>query len=153
LETNNPEGWETTTTPEQGWQKLIDTYRSWNEMLGGVGIQATYAIIAANWAVHSRADRIINNTCALWSIAICIVVISVNVLLVWLISQLLSWRIRQADEHVEWWTTEHKKRSESRWPFSRAMEGWSFCRRIIISFGPIVAGILFILSLFPKGRP
>jgi len=137
----------TDKSPEEGKKKLIERYNAWSAGLGGYSVHAAYAIIAANWAVHTKTESIIKNLFAAWSIGICVGFISINIFMVWLITELLNSRIKKAMQNVEWWQREFSRRATTKWPYTWGIETLSLLLRLIKALAPITAGLLFILSL------
>jgi len=134
-------------SPEGGKNTLVEAYNAWSAGLGSYSVQAAYAIIAANWAVHAKTESILLNCYSTWSMGICVGFISVNILLVWFITELHNCRINKAMTSPEWWQREYDKRAKTRWPYTWAIETLSLWLRIIKGFAPISAGLFFILSL------
>ena len=137
-------------TPEKGKKDLTEAFNAWTAGLAIYSVQATYAIIAANWAVHSR--QFLSNRYAMWSIGVCVGFIMVNILLVWVITEFHGYRMNKAYSDKSWWLKEYNKRALTKWPYSRKIEYTSFVLRIIKGLAPIAAGILFILSLLCGGQ-
>lgn len=137
-------------SPEDGKQGLKDDAGSWSSVVGSLGIQATYAIIAANWAVHSSAGNILSNLYARISVGLCIVFLMLILLFTEWMTEWLTCRWQKADANPELWIKQWEARSKSKWPYSEGIERLARWLRYLKAGSPIVAGIFFILSLFCK---
>lgn len=136
-------------SPESGKEKLRDCYNDWSEAVAKYSIQAAYAIIAANWAVHGRVNVFIGNIWATWSIALCIVLISFNIVVVWWMAELSRKRWYKAEKQQEWWKEEFQKRNKTKWPYSWGIETLALIHRFAKMILPLIAGLFFLVSLFP----
>ncbi len=140
---SDPEG--STRSTEDGIKELQSGYSAWSASLANYSVEATYAVIVANWAVHSRT--VLNNGCALLSIIICIVFLAFNILLVWIITELHCSRLNKALSSHAWWIEQHKMRKYTRWPYTQGIESTAFFLRIVKGLVPVLAGTFFILSV------
>jgi hypothetical protein len=129
-------------------EKLTDAYNDWSAGLGVYSVQAAYAIIAANWAVHAKPDSILSNRYATWSIFTCIAFISINIFMVWRITEMHYDRISDAEKDNNWWLKEYENRNHTKFPYTQEIESWSKFLRKLKGLAPIAAGTLFLFSLF-----
>lgn len=141
-------GKETEITPQEGKEELRRYADEWSTAVGSLGIQATYAIIAANWAVHSNAGKVLGNMYAAISMGLCIGFLLIALLLTETMTELLRNRWQRAEDSPEWWSREWKEKATSRWPFTDGIERLARWLRYFKVCSPIVAGLFFILSLF-----
>lgn len=137
--------------PEEGQKELLESAKTWSTGLGTLSVQAAYAIIAANWAVHRIPDTILTNRFATWSIGICIGFISINILLTGITTELLRSRWQKAEDTPDWWKSECERQAETKWPFTDSIEALGFGLRMLKIIAPILAGLFFLISLTPVG--
>jgi len=143
---NNPEPDESEDrTPEDGRKLLVEAFDYWTGALSSFSNQAAYAIIAANWAVHSKSSFEIY--WAKWSIGLSVGLITVNILMVLIIAELHDYRKTKAYNKRGWWQQEYENRRDTRWPYTKTIERTCFWFRIIKGSVPGIAGICFIWSL------
>ena len=138
-------------SPEEGQKELLAYANNWSTYLGVHSVHAVYAVIAANWAVHSSPNAILTNTCAVLSIGVCILFISLNLMLTYIMTGLLKKRWQKAEDYPNWWNKEWENQAETRWPFTLAIEKFGAYLRLLKAAAPILAGILFLFSLVPLG--
>ena len=129
-------------------KELTDAYNDWSTGLGKYSVQAAYAIIAANWAVHTKPNTILSNKFATWSIGICVAFITINIFMVWRITEKHYKRLLDAEEDKDGWEKEYQNRANTKFPYTQEIEYWSKFLRQIKALAPIAAGILFVFSLF-----
>lgn len=134
---------------EKGIDDLIVAYNVWSDKLAQYGIQATYAVIAANWATYGNASTIIENHLSLASLIVCIALLVINLFMTWLGTLLHYKRADMAKNDNSFWVEEYQNRNKrsSKWPYTKGIESLADWKRIIITFLPILAGGLFILSI------
>ena len=130
---------------ERGISQLSEGYNAWSEGLGTYSVQSVYAIIGANWAVHSGANKILLNPYSKWSMAICVSFIIFNIFFVGLISEMHYYRLNKAIKNSEWWLKQFRENKD--WPYTLKIERCGLTLRIVKVFAPITAGFLFLLSI------
>jgi hypothetical protein len=137
-------------TIQEGTSDLLETFNAWSSGLSNYSVQATYAIIAANWAVFASADSIMKAPWALWSIGVCVLFLSINILGVGVITEMHHNRLRKALHEHKWWMAEYECRNEknSEWPYTVATETWSLRLRLLKIVAPLIAGFLFIIAIY-----
>ncbi len=131
-------------------KEINDQFNDWSSGLSGHSLHAIYAIIAANWAVHSNADKIINNGAAKWSLIIAIGFLALNVLLGFWLTWLLSKRNQYIAENLNRWKEEFGKAENiiGVWPYTPFMKKLATALHILRFVAPFTAASLFIASLF-----
>ncbi len=136
--------------PGDAWQELFDGFNEWGATLSSHGLQAAYALIAANWAVHGNARAILDNIFAKLSIAMIICFLGLNLLGDWWMVLLYENRLKYADDDKDRWEKEFQDaaKEKSSWPYTKLIENLGLWLRILKTLAPVIAGILFILSLF-----
>ena len=130
--------------------ELYQGFNAWSAGLGTHSVHAAYALIAANWAVHSGANAILGNRWAKWSLAVVIVFLGLNLLCIWLMTALYRRRCSYADEDKARWAGEFEDASAagSPWPYTHTIECVGRFLEGLRILAPIAGGTLFILSLF-----
>jgi len=141
-------GKEPEITPQEGKEELRCSYETWSAAVGSRGIQATYAIIAANWAVHSSAGKVLGNIYATISVGLCIGFLLIDLLFTELMTERIHYRWQRAEDTPDWWNREWRERATSKWPFTDGIENLALCLRYLKTYSPIMAGLFFIWSLF-----
>lgn len=133
-------------------KELFDGFNEWCSALSSHSLQAAYAIIAANWAVHGNAHAILTNIFAKLSMATTIAFLGLNLLgSRWMIL-LYKERCEYANNNKKQWEKEfhEAETAPSSWPYTKSIENIGFALRILKTWAPVIAGLLFILSLFLK---
>jgi len=115
-----------------------------------VAVSLIYAIIAANWAVHSNAAEILNNGAAKLSLIIGIGFLGLNILLISLLTEQLGKRNRYISENLNRWEEEFGKAVNIKgdWPYTPFMNKLSTALRILRFTAPPASAGFFIASLF-----
>jgi hypothetical protein len=131
-------------------KEINDQFNDWSSGLSSHSLQAIYAIIAANWAVHRNAADILNNGAAKWSLIIGIGFLGLNILLGSWLTWRLSKRNRYISENLNRWESEFGKAENivGDWPFTTFMKKLSTALHILRFAAPSTSAGLFIASLF-----
>jgi len=131
-------------------KELFDGFNEWCSALSSHSLQAAYAIIAANWAAYGNANAILNNTFAKLSMATTIAFLGLNLLGTKWMALLYEKRCEYANQNKERWEKEFEDvvAISSSWPYTKLIEGLGFWLRLLKTCVPVIAGGLFILSLF-----
>jgi hypothetical protein len=136
----------------EGKANLKEFSGNWENALGTWSLQASYAIIAANWASHfQKASDILKNSSAKISIAIAIIFIILNILIAGVMIFLHRRRWKFAEEFPEKWKDEAdlaKNSTFHKWPFTKSIEFFGFSLMVSRIVCPFVSGSFFIGSLF-----
>ncbi len=135
---------------EKGKKDLLDAFNIWSEGLSRHSVQATYAIIAANWATHVKPNNpILADTSACWSIGICIAFIMANIMITGVLNQLHKDRWKEAEDNTESWIRDFNNRndSKSQWPYTKKIDNYGVVLLYLRTFAPLIAGAIFIHSL------
>jgi hypothetical protein len=136
---------------KNGQKELLDAFNIWSAGLSRHSVQAVYAIIAANWATHVQPNKpILTDTLATWSMGICIAFIVVNIILTGILTELNRDRWREAEDKTESWILDFNNRNDkqSKWPYTNKIENYGAILRFIRVIIPLIAGSLFLISLF-----
>ena len=133
--------------------KLNTDFNAWCELLTTHSMQACYALIAANWAVHGNIQHILCNIYSKWSIAIVLGFIGINLLLNWLMVQFHFSQYIHAERDIDAWTKEYIDYKDhvgdrTYWPYYKRIEYLGHFFRFIKMIFPFIAAVLFIKSLF-----
>ncbi|OGP66471.1 MAG: hypothetical protein A2W27_04430 [Deltaproteobacteria bacterium RBG_16_44_11] len=135
-------------------KELQEGFNDWSSILTKHSIEATLAIIAANWAVHGNKEIILNNVWSKWSLTVAIGFLGLNLLASGWITLLLNQRLRYADDDHNRWEDDFqkagKKNKSTPWPYTNFIQRLGSVTRFLKVTFPIIAAILFIVSLFIK---
>jgi hypothetical protein len=129
---------------------LNDDFNAWSSMLSNYGLTMSYAIIAANWAVHGNAKGVLANWCSIVSLLIVFVFLALNLFATHKMSRLLYKRSLYAERDFDRWEKEFSEaqNASSPWPYTQEIEDYGDRLRSIKLIAPILAAVFFILSLF-----
>ena len=135
---------------QEAYDDLNSSYNAWGEILTNRSIEASYAIIAANWAVHGGVNEIINNGCAKWSMIVVFVFLGLNLLGTRIMVGKLYNRAEYAEKDTKRWEDEHQAcRSNPKYfPYTKFIDRFGVEMRGLKTSFPILAAGLFIWSLF-----
>lgn len=136
---------------ENGQKELLDAFNIWSDGLSRHSVQAVYAIIAANWATHVKPNNpILTDKLAVWSMAFCIAFIIVNIIITGILTKLHKDQWQEAEDNTESWIRDFHQRNDknSEWPFTKKIECYGTILHYLRIFVPLVAGSLFLISLF-----
>lgn len=130
--------------------ELYGGFNDWSSSIAAHGMQAAYSIIAANWAVHGDANGILSNSYAKTSMTIIVSFIGLNLLLTGWMTILYKRRINYANDDKGRWNIEFEKENDrsSSWPYTTFIEQLGSVMRFLKVSFPILAGVIFVLSLF-----
>jgi hypothetical protein len=134
-------------SPGQAWSELYDSFNSWCEILTAHSLQASYAIIAANWAVHKGVDAILKNPYAKASMAFVILFLGLNLLIAGIMTLLHFKQLNYAEDNPNKWQEDFEQ-SKKHWPYTKCIEDLGLILRGLKICLPFVAAILFLISLF-----
>jgi len=130
-------------------KELQTAFDDWCSILTSHSIQIAFAIIAANWAVHGSASGILANCWSIWSMAIVLGFLGLNLLATWFMIWLHYKQILYSEEDVERWNKEYDQAKGKRyWPYTKSIENLGVIFRELKVWAPVLAAILFIISLF-----
>lgn len=130
--------------------ELHDHFGSWTAGLGKYGLQVTFAVMAANWALYGSNAALLQNPWAKWSMVTAVAYLTLLLLsmgyMVW-----QSWARRQyADTDKARWAREFKATADrpSAWPYSASMEHLGNVMAALHVLGPLLSGTLLLISIF-----
>jgi hypothetical protein len=131
-------------------KEINDQFNDWSSGLSTHSVQAIYAIIAANWAVHSNAAEILNNGAAKWSLIIGIGFLGLNILLVSLLTWLLDKRNQYIAENLNRWEEEFGKSKNIKgvWPYTPFMNKLSTALHILRFAAPSTSAGFLLQAYF-----
>ena len=131
-------------------QKLGKDFNDWCSILTSQSIQVAYAVIAANWAVHSSKNAILENLCARYSMVTVFIFLGLNVLMTRLMSHLHFKQYLYAEENTKRWKKEFDDSRGKRtpWPYTKSIENLGEVMRITKTWLPVIGAVLFLMSLF-----
>jgi len=131
--------------------ELLTGFNTWTKSLTEYGTKAAYALIAANWAVHGAAGKVIlQNLWSSLSIGAAALLLAVHVLVVWAMGYLHGQRVDYAVTDPTRWEREFNdpKNITSTWPYTALIENLGTFNRWLLVVLVLVSGTCFIISLF-----
>ena len=127
-------------------KQLQMDFNDWSEMLTKFSVQAAYAIIAANWAVHGTSGTIASNW-SKWSMIVSIAFLGINLFSTFKMSTLHYKQCIYAEEDSDRWNQEFENSAfDKHWPYTKNIEHFGKNIRIFKLWLPLVAAVLFIIS-------
>lgn len=131
-------------------KEVFDNFKNWTSALTARSIQASFAIIAANWAVYGSQQAILANALSKWSLTITLVFLGLNVTATWWMTLLYRRRINFSQADKDRWERQYTQvaNRQDPWPYTKLIERLGECMGVAKAFVPLVAGGLFIASLF-----
>lgn len=130
--------------------ELHDHFGNWTAGLGKYGLQVTFALMAANWAVHGSNAALLQNPWAKWSMVTAVAYLALLLLSMGTMVR-ESWLRREyADRDKARWAREFAATADgpSAWPYSAAMERLGNIMAVLHVLGPLVSGALLLISIF-----
>jgi len=130
-------------------REVCGDLNAWSQNLSSQSIQASYAIIAANWAIHGSSQMIMKNIWAQASILTVLVFFGINLITNLTMTEWYLKRYNHAEKNPEEWEREFRdwELNRTAWPWTKRIENMgSFIRRVRVIY-PLFASGLFILSL------
>ncbi len=139
-------------TAGEALKKLGQDFNDWSSILTTHSMQASYAIIAANWAVHSNANAILSNCYSKWSFAIILSFLGLNLLCTQLIVRMHYRQYIYAEKDSKRWQKafEETRGKRTHWPYTKGIENLGIFMRWLKVWAPALSAFLFIVSLFHK---
>ena len=136
--------------PGEGLKELHTDFNDWSSMLTTRSIEMAYAIIAANWAAHGNMGSILTNKFSKWSIIVVFIFLGYNLVVTRIMVNLFDNRYRFGAEDQERWDKEYKQAQTKLdpWPYTKEIENFGSQIRWIKFLAPLIAGLLFVISLF-----
>lgn len=135
--------------PEAAIAQLNTDFNEWSTILTQNSVNASYAIIAANWAVHGSSGNIMGNNAAKWSIGIVLLFLGANLLGSFIMTKLHYYQFLYAEQYPMKWESEWKNSKSLRhWPYTQGIENLGLSIRWLKALAPIVSCLFFIASLF-----
>ncbi len=139
-------------TAGEGLKKLGQAFDDWASILTTHSVQASYAIIAANWAVHSNANAILANCYSKWSLVVILSFLGLNLLCTQLMIRMHYQQYLYAEKDSKRWQKEFEETRGKRayWPYTKGIEHLGIFMRWLKVWAPVISTFLFIVSLFQK---
>ena len=136
--------------PGDATRELFEGFNDWSSSLKSYGLQAAYALIAANWAMHGVTDTILSNSWAKWSMVIAVGYIGIHLALAGWMTCLCRRRCTYADADKRRWRIEYNvyETQGSPWPYTQWIQWLGGSIRFLHVVGPLTSGALLIASMF-----
>lgn len=122
----------------------------WTEKLTDTSFQLSFAIIAANWATFNNVSTILTNTFAKLSMFFVLTSLALSVLGAFVMGELHRSRVDYCEDDAVRWGREFRGKLNQRdpWPFTHRIEYAGKVLRVTKTFLPLLAGILYVVSLW-----
>lgn len=131
--------------------ELHQHWGEWSAALGKFALQASFALMAANWAIHGSQRGILANDFAKWSMAIGFIYLGVLLALIAIQVHLLKERHSYADSDRDRWQQEFDRDSVnvgSAWPYTLKIDFVGDLMRYLHITAPLAMGVLLLVSVF-----
>ena len=130
-------------------EELFNGFNDWSASISNYGMQASYSVIAANWAVFGSANAILTNNWAKTSMTIVVTFIALNLFLTLWMTRLYRQRVEYANKDKDRWNSEFEdgESMPSAWPYTSTIESLGTVMRLLKTWAPITAGLAFVLGL------
>lgn len=137
-------------TSGEALKAVKDDYHYWTEKLTESSFQLSLAVIAANWAVFSKVEKILSNVWAKSSLLLVLLCLAVNLLGAKRMGELHRKRVEYAESDSGRWGKEFSDTADKRdpWPFTNEIENLGRWMRELKAWLPIAAGLAFLIALF-----
>ena len=136
-------------SPAEGLKALEESFGYWTSKITDLSFQYCLALIAANWAVHTKS--LLTNGWGMTSVALAIFSLCLSACGALVISEMCRNEFTNAVRDREKWRKrwEASERIDSEWPFTTSIDCWArFFSWARIVF-PFLAGIFFIIGAGP----
>lgn len=130
-------------------KKLNAEYDYWSGTLSDYSYKISFAVIAANWAVHGSANAIISNSFSKLSMITVFVFLCLLLIVSFILIRLHSRQFRYGDEDTDRWEREFLTAKDSRyWPYTKAIHFFGKGLQYVKLILPLAAAAFFIISVF-----
>ncbi len=128
--------------------EVVQAYNDWTSMLTGRSVATSLGTIGANWAVHGNETAIMGNGWALWSVAVAIVFLGLDLAATWWMSHLFVRHLRHIDLEPDLWKRRWNERGKDKsFPYTWGIDCLGDFTRLAKVFLPVTAAALFLASL------
>ena len=135
--------------------ELHQHWGAWSAGLGKFALQAAFALMAANWAIHGSSHRgILANVWAKWSMTVGFLYLTFLLILIGRHVLLLRRRHAYADFDRVRWQTEFDRESANvgtPWPYTEEIERNGDVMLWLHFAAPLLMGCLLLVSVFLGG--
>jgi len=130
---------------EYGKNVLKKSQDDYSGQHGKYSIEATYAIIAANWAVYR--ETFFDNPFALLSVALCVCLISINIFVLWKVGGMFRERYKEFEKSSIDELKDREEEFKDIFPFSKGIKSLSDRLALLKMIIPLMAGGSFVLGI------
>ena len=129
-------------TPADGVKELVEHFHAWTSGLSGYSMQATFALIGANWALHESADAVATDANARLSLVIAVAYLAVRLVLYGLMVWFTWYQLAYAERDKNSWAREFKESLQEKgcWPYLPAIHWVGHILHVLNVVGPTLAG-------------
>lgn len=134
--------------PAEGLKALEASYEYWTSKITEVSFQCCIALIAANWAVHSKSGALLDNSWAVASVVAALATVLVSLVGALAISERAHSEFYVAVGNRKAWTArwEASERIDSEWPFTKTLGTMGRTFTWMKAILPVVSGALFLVG-------
>ena len=133
--------------PMDAINEVQSAFDDWCSILTSHSVQASYAIIGANWIVRRSAEAILANCWSKWSIIIVMLFLALNLVTTYIMTLMHGKRLDYAEDNPEKWNSEFNRRPKY-WPYTKSIDELGFFVRFCKCALPFTAALFFVVSLF-----
>jgi hypothetical protein len=126
-------------------------FQYWSGKLTESSFQLCIGIVAANWAVYHTVDNLRAEPCAVWSIGLVVIALGLSLVVAKRMSEAHREQCEFAEKNKTDWDNACKSsHTPPEWPFTAEIENIGWVARELKTWLPVLAGVLFLISLFPQ---
>ena len=132
-----------------GRKKLNEGFDLWTGLLADRSLHASYAVIAAAWAIFGTADKLFGNYWAMKAVLVAVLYVGsallINFLVVFLFWLQLKYARRDPDRWEREWAT--SKDPTSNWPWTAWLDGVSMPYNLLKIVLPSIAVVCLAVAI------
>lgn len=132
-----------------GAMAVQDGFDRWTSLLSDRSLHASYAVIAATWAIFGTADRLLGNYWALWAVLLGVIYIGLSLTVNFWVVFLYWLQLKYSQKNPQKWEKEYQNSGnpESHWPYTKKMDSVPMPYNIIKIVVPGLAIICLIVAI------
>jgi hypothetical protein len=131
-------------------KEVHTAYNDWTSSLGKHGLQLTFALMAANWALHGTTKSILDDWLSTASMLIALAYLTAFLSLTyWLVHEHRKCHDRTDADKVSWAKEfQESASSKSSWPYTKRCETLGDTLHFLHFAAPVSCGALLVMSVF-----
>ncbi len=136
-------------SPHDALKAVREDYLYWTGKLTETGLQLSFAVLAANWAVFGSVDAILKNLWSKLSVSLVVIGLGLGVAGAKWMGELHRKRIDYAESDPSRWKKEFDETTGKRdpWPFTAGIESLGSWTREAKTWLPLLAGVFFLIAI------